>query len=175
MDYFAFSERSCQKLDVLLSHSNSLVIRSVKVFRRLQYVIKDECARKIKFSQLLHESTKQSIQVLKSETPLTGAQFQLETPILKALFLHKKINLTPTHFHLKISCMGSRLSSHSVFVNNTFRTHSFSMAPSGGALYYLLLNPLWHGGILLFPCPFWVGICQLTFYQNFPNFFGGER
>ena len=133
------------------------------------------CARKIKFSHLLHESAKQSIQVLKSETPLTGAQFQLETPILKALFLHEKINLTPTDFHLKISCMGSRLSSHSVFVNNTFRTHSFSMAPSGGALQYLLLNPLWRGGILLSPCPFWIGFCQLNFYQNFPNFFRGER
>ena len=29
--------------------------------------------------------------------------------------------------------------------------------------------------ILLSPCPFWIGFCQLNFYQKYPNYFGGEN
>jgi hypothetical protein len=25
------------------------------------------------------------------------------------------------------------------------------------------------------PCNFWIGFCQLNFYQKFPNIFGGEN
>ena len=28
--------------------------------------------------------------------------------------------------------------------------------------------------IFLFPCSFWIGFCQMNFYRNFPNLFGGD-
>ena len=37
------------------------------------------------------------------------------------------------------------------------------------------VNPIWAGGIHLFPCPFWIRFCKLNCYQKFPNIFGGEN
>ena len=34
----------------------------------------------------------------------------------------------------------------------------------------MTFNTNWHEG-----CPFWIRICQLNFYQKFPNFYGGEN
>ena len=39
-----------------------------------------------------------------------------------------------------------------------------------------LLNPNWHeAGQIYPPYNFWIGFCQLNFYQKFPNIFGGEN
>ena len=41
---------------------------------------------------------------------------------------------------------------------------------------YYLFNPNWHeAGRIYPPYNFWIGFCQLNFYQKFPNIFGGEN
>ena len=42
--------------------------------------------------------------------------------------------------------------------------------------FFTLLNPNWHeAGRIYPPYNFWIGFCQLNFYQKFPNIFGGEN
>ena len=42
--------------------------------------------------------------------------------------------------------------------------------------YPLPFNPNWHEAERIYPpYNFWIGFCQLNFYQKFPNIFGGEN
>jgi len=41
---------------------------------------------------------------------------------------------------------------------------------------FLCNNPNWHeAGRIYSPYNFWIGFCQLNFYQKYPNVFGGEN
>ena len=45
-----------------------------------------------------------------------------------------------------------------------------------GFLQRLDLNPNWHEAGRIYPTyNFWIGFCQLNFYQKFPNIIGGEN
>ena len=48
--------------------------------------------------------------------------------------------------------------------------------PFNNSYFIISINPNWHEAGQIYPLyNFWIGFCQLNFYQKFPNIFGGDN
>ena len=75
-----------------------------------------------------------------------------------------------THLFLKTTFISTIQQQYSRIYQKKGKSTDFQKFKSGA------LNPNWHeAGRISPPYNFWIGFCQLNFYQKFPNIFGSEN